>query len=90
MLRNRLHYVSPAYLRQELSPAARGTDAYGRPCREDREVQEPQRDFVWSYQEVSQTPWLIKQIAVDSELEKMYKESTIFLIISSNIKAFIL
>lgn len=33
---------------------------------------------------VSQTPWLIKQIAVDSELEKMYKESTILLINDSN------
>lgn len=33
---------------------------------------------------VSNTPWLIKQIAVNGELEKMYKESSIPLINDSN------
>ena len=33
---------------------------------------------------ISNTPWLIKNIAVDDELEKMYKESKIPLINDSN------
>lgn len=33
---------------------------------------------------ISNTPWLIKQIAVNGELEKLFKNSTIFLINDSN------